>query len=85
MNSVSTSGGSVPSERVRPSLAVVLRVFFIPGTHETSVMHITRKENHPQRQNIWVFGRFHICPIKCESYYLKVFEEVVLCDRRLQV
>lgn len=73
MNSVSASGGSVPSERV-PPLVVVLRVFFIPSTHETSVMHVTGKENLPQRQNIRVFGWFRSCPIKCESYYLKVFE-----------
>lgn len=61
INSISTTSGSVPSERVRPSLAVVLRVFFIPSTHETSVMHITRKKKSPSETEypgIWTVPYF---------------------------
>lgn len=43
MSTLKQKVGIVPIERVFPSLVVVRQqVFFIPSTHETSVMHRTR-------------------------------------------
>lgn len=46
MNTVKQMVGIVSVERVIPISGNVLQVVvFIPGTHETSGMHITRKED----------------------------------------
>lgn len=43
MSTLKQKVGDVPIERVFPSLVVVRQqVFFIPSTHETSIMHRTR-------------------------------------------